>query len=77
MTQCADIKADGGRCKGQAISNSRYCFSHSPEHAEARQQRASRGGKRGTTYSPEMLTEATQRSSRRSSTSTCVPSPSS
>src|SRR5918998_3574697 len=47
MTQCAGIKADGGRCKGQAISNSRYCFSHSPDHAEARKQRASKGGKRG------------------------------
>src|SRR5918995_5211899 len=47
MSQCAGIKADGGRCKGQAISNSQYCFSHSPDHAEARKQRASRGGKRG------------------------------
>lgn len=53
MTQCAGIKADGGRCKGQAISNSRYCFSHNPEHAEARQQRASRGGKRGGRGRPQ------------------------
>ena len=53
MSQCAGIKADGGRCRGQAISNSEYCFSHSPEHAEARKQRASRGGKRGGRGRPQ------------------------
>ena len=47
MSQCAGITAAGGRCRGQAISNSQYCFSHSPDHAEARKQRASKGGKRG------------------------------
>ena len=53
MTQCAGITAAGGRCKGQAISNSAYCFSHSPDHAEARKQRASRGGKRGGRGRPQ------------------------
>jgi hypothetical protein len=53
MSQCAGIKADGGRCKGQAITNSEYCFSHSPEHAEARKQRASKGGKRGGRGRPQ------------------------
>ncbi len=53
MSQCSGITAAGGRCKGQAISNSQYCFSHSPEHAEARRQRASRGGKRGGRGRPQ------------------------
>lgn len=47
MPSCSGIKADGGRCRAQAISNSQYCFSHDPDHAEARKQRARRGGKRG------------------------------
>ena len=53
MSQCSGITATGSRCKGQAISNSEYCFSHSPEHAEARKQRASRGGKRGGRGRPQ------------------------
>ncbi len=47
MASCAGIKADGGRCRGQAIRGIEYCFSHSPAHAEARKQRARKGGKRG------------------------------
>ncbi len=53
MGQCAGITAAGGRCKGQAIGNSQYCFSHSPDHAEARKQRARRGGKRGGRGRPQ------------------------
>lgn len=53
MASCSGIRADGGRCRGQAISNSQYCFSHSPDHAEARKQRASRGGKRGGRGRPQ------------------------
>jgi hypothetical protein len=54
MSQCAGITAAGERCKGQAISNSQYCFSHSPDHAEARKQRASKGGKRGGRGRPQV-----------------------
>ena len=54
MASCSGIRADGGRCKGQAISNSQYCFSHSPDHAEERKQRASRGGKRGGRGRPQV-----------------------
>lgn len=54
MGQCASITAAGGRCKGQAIGNSQYCFSHSPDHAEARKQRARRGGKRGGRGRPQV-----------------------
>ncbi len=54
MGQCAGITAAGGRCKGQAIGNSQYCFSHSPDHAEARKRRASKGGKRGGRGRPQV-----------------------
>jgi hypothetical protein len=47
MTFCAGIKADGGRCKAQAMRNSQWCIGHDPEQAEARQRRASKGGRRG------------------------------
>ncbi len=53
MSRCAGITASGGRCKGQAISNSEFCFSHDPNHAEARKRRASKGGRRGGRGRPQ------------------------
>jgi hypothetical protein len=47
MALCSGIKADGGRCKAQAIRGSAYCVGHDPEQAEARHRRASKGGRRG------------------------------
>jgi hypothetical protein len=47
MASGAGIRADGGRCKAQAITGSDYCFNHHPNYEEARRHRASRGGKRG------------------------------
>ena len=47
MSLCAGIKADGGRCKAQATRGSTWCIGHDPEKAEARQRRASKGGRRG------------------------------
>jgi hypothetical protein len=47
MASCAALKADGGRCRAQAIRDSEWCFNHHPDYAEQRKQRASRGGKRG------------------------------
>src|SRR5829696_5436922 len=47
MSLCAGIKADGGRCGAQAMRNSQWCVGHDPEQAEARQRRASKGGRRG------------------------------
>ena|SRR5215216_5947020 len=51
MALCSGIKADGGRCKAQAIRGSAYCVGHDPDQAEARRRRASRraskGGRRG------------------------------
>ena len=47
MALCSGIRADGGRCKAQAIRDSDYCFNHHPDYEEARRRRASRGGRRG------------------------------
>jgi hypothetical protein len=47
MARCAGIKADGGRCRAQAIRDSQWCFNHHPDYEKARRQRASKGGKRG------------------------------
>jgi hypothetical protein len=47
MALCSGIRADGGRCRAQAISDSQWCFSHHPDYEEQRRRRASKGGKRG------------------------------
>ena len=47
MALCSGIKADGGRCKAQAMHGSEWCIGHDPDQAEARRRRASKGGKRG------------------------------
>ncbi len=47
MALCSGIRADGGRCRGQAIGDSQWCFSHHPDYEEQRRRRASKGGKRG------------------------------
>jgi hypothetical protein len=53
MALCSGIRADGGRCKAQAISDSQWCFNHHPDYEEARRRRASRGGKRGGRGRPQ------------------------
>jgi hypothetical protein len=47
MALCSAIRADGGRCRAQAIGNSEWCFSHHPDYEEQRKRRSSKGGKRG------------------------------
>jgi hypothetical protein len=47
MSGCSGIRADGGRCKAQAMRNSEWCINHHPDQAELRRRRASKGGKRG------------------------------
>jgi hypothetical protein len=47
MSLCSGIRADGGRCRAQAITGSEWCFNHHPDYEEARRRRASKGGKRG------------------------------
>ena len=47
MAPCSGIKADGGRCRAQAMRNSGWCIGHDPDQAEARRSRTSKGGKRG------------------------------
>jgi hypothetical protein len=53
MALCSGIKADGGRCKAQAIVDSQWCFSHHPDYEQARRRRASKGGKRGGRGRPQ------------------------
>jgi hypothetical protein len=47
MSICSGIRADGGRCKAQAMRNSEWCINHHPDRSELRRRRASKGGKRG------------------------------
>ncbi len=54
MALCSGIKADGGRCKAQAMRNSEWCIGHDPDQAEARRRRASKGGKRGGRGRPQV-----------------------
>ena len=42
--RCAAITKGGNRCKLEATSGS-YCWSHAPENAQVRKQRARRAGK--------------------------------
>jgi len=43
--QCEWIKADGERCRGNAIKESRYCFAHDPKKEKQRQIARQMGGK--------------------------------
>src|SRR5215210_33317 len=47
MSVCSGIRADGGRCRAQAMRNSEWCINHHPDRSEVRRRRASKGGKRG------------------------------
>jgi hypothetical protein len=47
MSTCSGIKADGGRCKAQAMRKSEWCINHHPDYEQARRRRASKGGRRG------------------------------
>ena len=53
MALCSGIKADGGRCKAQAMHGSEWCIGHHPDKAQARRLRASKGGKRGGRGRPQ------------------------
>jgi hypothetical protein len=53
MSQCTAITRGGGRCKGVAIDGSGLCYSHSPNHADARKRAARKGGQRGGRGRPQ------------------------
>ena len=53
MAICSGIRADGGRCRAQAMRNSEWCIGHDPHRAEERRRNASRGGKRGGRGRPQ------------------------
>ena len=46
MSRCASIRADGGRCKAEAMPEAEWCWNHHPDYEQARRRRASKGGKR-------------------------------
>ena len=58
MAICSGIKADGGRCRAQAMRNSEWCIGHDPHRAEERRRRASKGGKRGGRGRPQVEVNA-------------------
>jgi hypothetical protein len=47
MALCSGIRADGGRCRAQAVSGADYCISHHPDMAQERERRNRKGGKLG------------------------------
>src|SRR5215213_1649341 len=53
MARCAAIKPNGERCKVEAIADAEWCWSHHPDYEQARQRRASKGGKRGGRGRPQ------------------------
>jgi hypothetical protein len=57
MSACSGIRADGGRCRAQAMRDSEWCINHHPDRSEVRRQRASKGGKRGGRGRPQRETE--------------------
>src|ERR687897_2793899 len=57
MSRCAGIRADGGRCKAEAMPEAEWCWNHHPDYEQARRRRASKGGKRGGRGRPQRETE--------------------
>jgi hypothetical protein len=53
MSRCAGIRADGGRCKAEAMPEAEWCWNHHPDYEHARRRRASKGGKRGGRGRPQ------------------------
>ena len=47
MSRCAGIRADGVRCKAEAMPEAQWCWNHHPDYEQARRRRASKGGRRG------------------------------
>jgi hypothetical protein len=47
MSRCAAIKANGERCKADAIDHAEWCWSHHPDYQDERRRRASKGGRAG------------------------------
>jgi hypothetical protein len=54
MAYCSGIKADGGRCRAQAMRNTEFCVNHHPDHEATRRRRNSKGGKNGGRGRPQV-----------------------
>src|SRR5215208_1622273 len=59
MARCAGKKGDGSPCERIIGASQTYCYSHNPDHAEARKKTASKAGR-----SRKPLTEITEVKSR-------------
>ena len=46
-TNCVHITANTERCRGYAVTGSRYCFAHDPAQAQKRQDAQRKGGEAG------------------------------
>ena len=57
MARCATIKANGQRCRAQAITGNEFCYVHAPELAETRKRNNRKGGQRGGRGRPKNRTE--------------------
>ena len=57
MGRCAGITAAGSRCRAEAMPEEEWCWNHHPDYEQARQRRASKGGKRGGRGRPQRETE--------------------
>jgi hypothetical protein len=53
LAKCSGITRSGERCMGVAIDASGLCYSHSPNHADARKRAARKGGQRGGRGRPQ------------------------
>lgn len=45
--QCAHVRTNGERCRGYAVTGSRFCFAHDPAQADKRDDARRRGGEAG------------------------------
>lgn len=55
---CIASKANGEKCRADALQESQYCYNHSPEHAEQRTRIARKGGAAGGRGRPSVNPEA-------------------
>jgi len=53
MAVCSTIKADGNKCRAQAMSDSEWCYTHNPDLSDKRQRNNRKGGRRGGRGRPQ------------------------
>src|SRR5215217_942066 len=63
-SRCEAIKADGSRCKNDAMAGKEWCYSHSPEGIERRKEWGAVGGKTQREDTEVLRVEAIRRKLR-------------